>query len=98
MQTNIFQRFFPSSETVLVHQDGSQLTIPSEGVEITLHTRENEHDPYCAELISGEHYATIGFSFEGKELSNYDGVFWIPQEVGMMLKDAGYVVPEDCFS
>ena len=95
MQT---KRFFPCSEAALVHQDGSQLTAPSQGVEIVLHTRENEHDPCCAELISGEHYAEIGLSFEGKELSDYDGVFWLPREVGQMLREAGYVVPEDCFA
>ena len=95
MQT---KRFFPRSTVALVHQDGSRLTAPSEGVEIVLHTRENEPDPCCAEIISGEHYAEIGLSFEGKELSDYDGAFCLPREVGKMLKDLGYVVPEDCFA
>lgn len=95
MQTN---QFFPHSIIALVHQDGSQLTAPSEGVEIVLHTRENEHAPCCAEVISGEHYAEIGLSFEGKELSDYDGVFYLPREVGKMLKELGYAVSEDCFA
>ncbi|TXT23814.1 MAG: hypothetical protein FD134_1906, partial [Gallionellaceae bacterium] len=40
----------------------------------------------------------IGLSFNGKELSDFDGAFFLPREVGEMLKDAGYVVPEDCFA
>lgn len=96
MQT--IKQLFPRSEAALVHQDGSQLTAPSKGLEIILHIRENEHDPCCAELISGEHHAEIGLSFEGKELSDYDGVFYLPREVGKMLTDAGYIVPEDCFA
>jgi hypothetical protein len=86
------------SSVALVHQDGSQLTEPSEGVEIVLHTRDNEYDPCCVEVISGEHYAEIGLLFEGKELSDYDGVFSLPQEVGEMWNELGYVVPEDCFA
>jgi hypothetical protein len=95
MQT---KRFFPRSEASLVHQDGSQLTAPSKGVEIILHTRENEQKPCCAELISGEHYAEISLSFQGKELSDFDGVFFLPQEVGEILRDTGYVVSEDYFA
>jgi hypothetical protein len=82
----------------MVHQNGSQLIAPSKGVEIVLHTRENEQEPCCAELISGDHYAEIGLSFEGKELSDYDGVFFLPREVGEMLIEAGYFVPENCFA
>lgn len=95
MQTT---RAYPHSEAAVVHQNGTQLTASSKGVEIVLHTRANERDPCCAEVISGEHYAEIGLSFEGKELSDYDGVFFLPREVGEMLKDAGYAVPEDCFA
>lgn len=97
MKTTTVQRFFPQSEATVVHQNGAQLSEPSKGVEIVLHTRENETEPCCAEVISREHYAEIGLSFEDKELSDYDGVFFLPREVGEMLKDAGYVVPEDCF-
>ena len=98
MQTNSVKRLFPRSKASLVHQDGSQLSEPSEGVEIVLHTREKENHPCCAELISGEHYTEIGLTFEGKELSDYDGVFWLPREVGQMLREAGYIVPKDCFA
>lgn len=98
MKTSTVQRFFPQSEVALIHQTGAQLSEPSKGVEILLHTRENETEPCCAEVISGEHYAEIGLSFEGKELTDYDGVFSLPREVGEMLKDAGYLVPEECFA
>lgn len=98
MQIKTLKRFFPSHEAVLVNQDGSKLTEPSEGITIVLYTRENELNPCCAELISGEIYAEIGLSFEGKRLSDYDGVFWLPLEVGQILKDVGYVVPENCFA
>ncbi len=97
MKTTTIQRFFPKSEAALVHQNGTQLSATSNGVEIILHTREHKNEPCCAEVISGEHYAEIGLSFQGKELSEYDGVFSLPREVGEMLKDAGYVVLEDCF-
>ena len=98
MQISRITRLFPHSEVAVVHQNGAQLSASSKGVEIVLHTRENERDPCCAEVIGGEHYAEIGLSFEGKELSDYDGVFFLPREVGEMLKDAGYVVGEECFA
>ena len=98
MNTTTLRRFFAGSEASIVHQDGSRLSAPSKGVEIILHTRENERDPCCAELISGDYYAAIGLSFEGKELRDYDGVFFLPHEVGEMLTAAGYLVPEDCFA
>ena len=96
--TITLKRFFPDSEAFIVHQDGSQLTVPSKPVEITLHTRDNELHPCCAELISGEHHAEIELSFEAKELRDYGGVFFLPREVGEMLTDAGYLVPEDCYA
>lgn len=98
MKTKTIQRFFPQSEATLIHQTGAQLSEPSNGVEIVLHTRENETEPCCAEVISGEHHAEIGLTFEGKELTDYDGVFSLPREVGEILKDAGYAVPDDCFA
>jgi hypothetical protein len=98
MKSRTIRRFFPDSEASIVHQNGVQLTVPSKGIEIILHTRENEHDPCCAELVSGDHHAEIGLWFEGKELCDYDGVFNFPKEVGELLEDAGYIVPEDCFN
>lgn len=97
MQTTTITRYFPKSRAILIHQDGSELTEPTSGVEIILHKRENEYEPCCAELISGEHYADIGLSFEGKDLVDFDGVFSLPREVGEMLTEAGYIVPEECF-
>lgn len=98
MKTITVQRFFPQSEATLIHQTGVQLSEPSKGVEIVLHTRENQTEPCCAEVISGEHYAEIGLWFEGKELADYDGVFSLPRELGEMLKNAGYAVPVECFA
>lgn len=92
------QRIFPHSQATIVHQNGSQLTAPSTGVEVILRTREGELHPSSAEIIGGEHYAEIGLSFEGKELCDYDGVFFLPREVGEMLIEAGYTVPEECFA
>jgi hypothetical protein len=79
-----------------MHQNGTQLGPPSCGVEILLHTHRNEQAPCCAEIISGDHYAEIGLLFEGKELVDYDGVFSLPQEVGQMLTEAGFIVPQEC--
>ena len=92
------QRFFPCGEVALVHQNGLALTMHSKGVEIILHTRENKSNPCSAEVISGDHYAEIGLSFKGLELCDYDGVFFLPREVGELLKGFGYVVPEECFA
>lgn len=98
MKATTIQRFFPQSQAALVHQNGAQISEATVGVEIIIHTRENETEPCCAEVISGEHHAEIGLTFEGKELTDYDGVFHLPRKVGEMLKDAGYLVPEDCFT
>ena len=98
MQTRAVKRFFGDSEVAIVHQSGAELSTPTRGVEVVLHTREKEQTPCCAEIISGEHYAEISLSFDGKELSGYDGVFYLPREIGEMLTDAGYTVPEDCFA
>src|SRR5438445_11898915 len=76
MKARTTRRFFPDSEVTIVHQNGAQLTLPSKGIEVILHTRENERDPCCAEVISGDHYAEIGLWFQGKALSDYDGVFF----------------------
>ena len=97
MQTNTVRRFFPHSQASIVHQDGSQIIAPTSGVEVILHTRENERDPCCAEVISGDHYAEIGLTFAGKQLSDCDGVFFLPREVSEMLTEAGYLVGEDFF-
>lgn len=98
MKTTTAQRFFPLSEAVLVHQNGVELTVPSKGVEVILHVRENEVNPCVAEIISGEHYAEIGLSFECKELVDYDGVFSLPREVAEMLTGMGYIVRKDCLA
>ena len=98
MKARTTRRFFPDSEVSIVHQNGAQLTAPSKGIEVILHTRENERDPCCAEVISGNHYGEIGLWFDGNVLSDYDGVFSLPREIGEMLKEAGYVVPEECFA
>ena len=97
MKTRTITRFFPHSEANLVHQTGAQLTATTKGLEIILHTREHDHDPCCVELISGNHYAEIGLSFEGRELKDFDGSFWLPREVGEVLKDLGYVVSTEFF-
>ena len=97
MKTATIQRFFPNSEAVILHQNGSELSERSKGVEIILHTREGETEPFCAEVISGEHYAEIGLTFEGKELTDYDGVFNLPREIGEMLRKLGYAIPQECF-
>ncbi len=98
MKTTNVMRYFPHSEVSVVHQNGVQISEPSNGAEIVLHTREGENDPCCAEIISGEYHAEIGLGFEGKELTDYDGAFHLPREVGEMLSAAGYIVPEECFA
>jgi len=98
MQTTVVTRFFPDSAAFLVHQTGAQIAATSAGVEIVLHTRKGEQRPCCAELISGDHHAEIGLWFEGKELSDYDGAFSLPREIGVILQDVGYVVADEFFA
>ncbi len=98
MKAATVQRFFPQSQADMIGPTGAQLTAPGKGVEILLHTRENETEPCCAEVISGDHHAEIGLWFEGKELTDYDGVFFLPREVAELLNEMGYVVPQECFA
>ena len=95
MKTITEQKHFPNSETVLLGQDGALVSEPSKGIQVILHTREGETDPCCVEVISGDHYAEIGLTFEAKKLTDYDGVFNLPREVGVMLRNAGYIVPRE---
>ena len=94
--TNITQHF-PDSEVFIIHQDGSRLSGVTKGAHVVLHTRQGEKEPCCAELISGNLHAEIGLWFERGELCDYDGVFSLPREIGKVLRDGGYIVPEDCF-
>ena len=98
MPAKTVKRFFSHSRASLVHQNGMQLSPPSYGVEVVLHTKNNEQAPCCAEIISGNHYAEIGLFFKGKKLVDYDGVFALPREVGEVLAEAGYVVSPECFA
>jgi hypothetical protein len=98
MNTKTASRLFPRSQAAIIHQDGSKCGPASKGVEVILHTRENEKDHCCAEIVSGDHCAEIGLSFADGELTDYDGVFFLPREVGEMLVDAGYVVPGRFFA
>jgi hypothetical protein len=88
------QRYFPDSEVSMVHQDGSE-TPAARGLEVLLFTREDESDPSFAELTSGEYGAEIGFSFEGRELIDFDGAFSLPREVAGLLRELGYEESED---
>ena len=85
-------RFFPESICNVIHQDGTQLTDTTNGVEVVLHLRNGV--PRFAEIISGDHYADIGLTIEGKELVDYDGVFELPKEILLMLKELGYTMEE----
>jgi hypothetical protein len=98
MKTMVVRRLFPRSAVSLIHQNGRQIGATSTGVEVILHTRENESAPACAEIISGEYYAEISLLFKGATLVDYDGVFILPCEVVEMLTDAGYFVPKECFA
>jgi hypothetical protein len=98
MNARKITRFFPNSEICVVHQNGQKLTDSAKGVEVIIHFRENEEVPCCAEVFSADdedHYAAIGLTFEGKMLSDYDGAFNLPPEVGEMLTKAGYIVTDD---
>ena len=98
MNARTVTRLFPHSEATIVLQTGAQLGTPTTGVQIIFHIRENEKDPCCAEVISGEHHAEIGLWFEGNELGGFDGAFFLPREIGTLLIEAGYVVPDELFA
>ena len=91
------QRYFPDSEVSMVHQDGSK-TPADNGLEVVLFTRENETDPCCAELSSEDFGAEIGFTFEGSKLLDFDRAFSLPGEVARLLRELGYVVPDECLA
>lgn len=78
----------------MVHQDGSK-TPPDKGLEVVLFTRENETEPCFAELTSEDYGAEIGLTFEGKELIDFDGAFSLPREVAGLLRELGYLVPDE---
>lgn len=81
----------------MIHQDGTRVSPITNGAQFILHSRPGEAEPCCAEIISGELHAEIGLWFEHGKLCDYEGVFSLPREVGEMLRNAGHVVPEDCF-
>lgn len=86
--------YFPDSAVSMVHQNGDE-TPANSGLEVVLFTRENECDPCFAELASEDYDAEIGLSFEGRTLTDFDGAFCLPKEVARLLRELGYVVPED---
>ena len=98
MPTTTVKRFFPHSRASLVYQNGQQQSPLSRGVEVVLHMKSNEQAPSCAEVISGDQYAEIGLSFNGKKLVDYDGVFFLPREVAELLNENGYIVPQEYFA
>ncbi len=81
----------------MVHQNGAE-TPANRGLEVVLFTRENECDPCCAELVSEDYHAEIGLSFVGRTLTDFDGAFFLPNEVARLLRELGYIVPEDCLA
>ncbi|HEX4793208.1 MAG TPA: hypothetical protein VH370_05420 [Humisphaera sp.] len=98
MKTKTASRFFAPSEAGIVHQNGSEIGPSTPGVEVILHTRNGETDPCCAEVIGDHIYAEIGLFFEHGKLCDCDGVFFLPREVGVMLTQAGYAVPDEFFA
>jgi hypothetical protein len=86
------KRFFPESIINTVNGNGFALTDDKQGVWVEIHERNGK--PVSAEVYSDdqEEYVDIGLSFEGKELSDYDGVFSLPKEVAVMLKEMGFKV------
>lgn len=97
MEFTTVTKHFSQSHANMVGPTGAIISATYKDVEIYLYTREGETDPCAAEIVSGDLHAEVGLWFEGKELSDYDGVFCLPRELGEMLTDAGYVVPEVCF-
>ena len=88
------RRYFPDSAVSMVHQTGAE-TPANRGLEVLLFTRESESDPCFAELSSEDYDAEIGFTFEGNSLTDFDGAFALPREVANLLRELGYVVPDE---
>jgi hypothetical protein len=91
-------RFFLQSKANFVHQNGAQLSMPTCGIKVVLHIRKTAEPPCCAEVISAEHYAEVGLKFVGETLVDFDGVFFLPREVGETLRDLGFIVSAELFS
>ena len=78
----------------MVHQTGAE-TLANKGLEVMLFIREGESNPCFAELSSDDFGAEIGLTFEGKTLIDFDGAFSLPGEVARLLRELGYLVPEE---
>jgi hypothetical protein len=82
----------------VISQTGARLANIHLGVEVILHFGAADRIPVCAEVICGELHAEIGLWFSGRELTDFDGAFTLPREVGEMLRAEGFEVAEDFFS
>ena len=53
----------------------------------------DEYRGYFEHDVHGE---SGGLWFTNGELTDYDGVFFIPKDVATAIRSLGYTVPEDC--
>lgn len=92
----VMKKFFPDTLINTINANGSSLTDPKQGAWVVIHTSDMD-EVCCAEVYSDDQseYADIGLSFDGKALSDYDGVFSLPKEVIECLRGLGYVVDEE---
>lgn len=98
-QTHSFQ--FPEAEVVEEHQTGASRPL-CRGVEVRLFSKEGASPgspPDFALLVSpgGADMAEIGLEWEGRELSGYDGTFFLPGVVADALVQAGFTVNKEDF-
>ena len=52
-----------------------------------------EHRGYFEHDVYGE---GGGLWFTNQELTDYDGVYFLPEDVATAIRSLGYIVPEDC--
>ena len=82
---------FPNAGANTVHQSGRALTKWSKGLTVNIFNVSGK-DPHGFELYTDNEmeHAEGYLGFDGKVLSDYDGVFYLPNQVMDVLDALGY--------
>lgn len=76
-------------------------TNASQGIKISemeLFTNDNETPTGIEWIVNdGEFVEGIGLWFDGRTLTDYDGVFELPKEAIKLIRKAGYRVPKEMY-
>ena len=94
MASVIAKKFFSDAIISTVDGEGRHMTDPKRGVWVEVW--QNESRGICSAEVyddDQEEYAEVGLWVEDGELVDYDGVFALPRQVGIVLRELGVKVP-----